>query len=114
MAAIEHRMIHNVQQTKKITPLIARETAFRQQVCELAFGVNTFDLDLGVQVDSVEQPIKRNSVGYRHVSHHRTSSFDDHLDHSLALFKNVQLSLALRRMCVCDLDLTTDQRFGHT
>ena len=26
-------------------------------------GVNTFDLDLGVQIDSAKQPIKRNSVG---------------------------------------------------
>ena len=46
-----------VKQTKKITPLITRETAFSQQVRELAFGVNIFDLDLGVQVDSVIQPI---------------------------------------------------------
>ena len=27
------------------------------------FGVNIFDLDLGVQIDSIEQPIKSNSVG---------------------------------------------------
>ena len=48
--------IHNVKPTKKITPLITRETAFSQHVSELVFGVNIFDMDLGVQVDSVKQP----------------------------------------------------------
>ena len=32
-------------------------------VCELVFGVDVFDLDFGVQTDSIEQPIKSNSVG---------------------------------------------------
>ena len=36
---------------------------FGQHVCELFFGVNVFDLDLGVQIDYIKQPIKRNSVG---------------------------------------------------
>ena len=69
-----------------------------------SFGKNVgwlvFDLDLGFQIDSVEQPIRRNSVGSWHVSHGWTSSFDDHLDHSFVVFKNAQLRLALRRMCV--------------
>ena len=38
-------------------------------VCELVFGVNVIDLDFGVKIDSVEQPIKSNSVGSgKHVS----------------------------------------------
>ena len=41
---------------------ITRETLFGQHVRELVPGVNMFDLDLGVQIDSVEQPIKRNSA----------------------------------------------------
>ena len=45
-----------LKQTKEITPLITRDTAFSKQVSELAFGVNIFDLSLGVQVDSVKQP----------------------------------------------------------
>ena len=49
--------------------------------------------------DSVEQPIKRNSVGSSHVSYCWTSSFDNHLDHSFIIFKDVQLRLALRRVC---------------
>ena len=59
------------------------------------------NLDLWFQVDSVEQPSKRNSVGSGHVSHCWTSSFDYHLDDSFVVFKNVQLRRALRRMCVC-------------
>ena len=82
---------------KKITPLFTRETAFSQQVSELVFGVSIFDLDLGIQVDSVKQPIKSNSVSSGHMSHHRTSSFDDH---SFVVFKNVHLGSALRIMCV--------------
>ena len=38
------------------------------------FGVDVFDLDLGVQIDSIKQPIKRNSVGVGDVSHCRTPS----------------------------------------
>ena len=63
-------------------------------------GVNIFDLDFGVQVDSVKQPVQRDSVGSGHVSHHWTSSFDDHLDHCLVVFKNVQMRFTLRRSCV--------------
>ena len=42
-------------------PLITVEVSFRQQVCELVLGVNMFDLDFGVQSDSVKQPNKRDS-----------------------------------------------------
>ena len=72
MAARIHGKIHNVNQTKKMTPLTTRETAF-----------------------------SRDSVGSRHVPHHRTSSFDDHHDHSVVVFKNVQLGFARGIMCVC-------------
>ena len=37
---------------KKITPTITRETAFSQQISEFVFGINIFDLDLGVEVHS--------------------------------------------------------------
>ena len=65
------------------------------------FGVNVFDLDLEVQVDSVKQPVLHDSVGSRHVSQCWTSALDDHLDHSFGVFKNVKLRLTLRRVCVC-------------
>ena len=56
MAARENRKSHDVEQTKKIAPLITRETAFSQQISEWVFGVNIFDLDSGFQIDSVKQP----------------------------------------------------------
>ena len=53
----------HVEQTQKMIPLITCENSLCQYVCELVFGVNVFDLDLGVQIDSIKQPIKSNSVG---------------------------------------------------
>ena len=41
---------------------------------ELVFGADVLDLDFWVQIDSIEQPIQRNSVGSGHVSHCRASS----------------------------------------
>ena len=72
---------------EKMIPLII---ALCQYVCELVFGVDVFDLDFGVQIDSVKQPVKSNSVGPGYVSHCRTSAFDDHLDHRFIIFKNVK------------------------
>ena len=43
----------DIEQMKEIVPLITCEIVFRQFVCELVFGVNVFDLDLRVQVDSI-------------------------------------------------------------
>ena len=37
----------NIEQMKKIIPLITREISFGQDVCELVFGVNVTDLDFG-------------------------------------------------------------------
>ena len=80
MAAREHREVHDVEQTKKIAPFITRKTSCTQQVWELVFGVSIFDLDLGVQIDSVKhQPIQRDSVDSGHLSHHWASSFDENL-----------------------------------
>ena len=59
----------NVKQTRKMIPFITCEISLGQYVCELVFGVDIFDLDLGVQVDSIKQPIKNNSVGSRNMSH---------------------------------------------
>ena len=78
-------------------PFITSETAFRYNVCELVFSVNLFDLDFGVQVDSVKEPIKRNSVGPGHLSHRRTSAFNDHLDRCFTVFNNVKHGAKARR-----------------
>ena len=90
-------------------PLIARETSFGQNVCELVLGVNIFDLDLWFQIDSVKQPtIRSNSVSPGHVSHFWTSSFNYHFDDGFVFLKYVQLKLIVRRMCVCGyiIDIT--------
>ena len=57
MAARKHREIRDVEKTKKMVPLVTREFPFGKNVRKLGFGVNIFGLDLGVQVDSVKQPI---------------------------------------------------------
>ena len=44
----------DVEQTQKKIPLITREISLGQYVCELVFGVSVFDLDFGVQIDSVK------------------------------------------------------------
>ena len=90
----------NVEQTQKMVPLITCEVSLGQYVCELVFGVNVFDLDLGVQIDSNKQPIKSNSVGSGNMSHCRTSSLHDHLDHCFVVFKFSQHSFLMRRICV--------------
>ena len=59
-----------------------------------------------VQIDSVKQPIKRDSVGSGHVSHRRTSTFDDHLDHFFIVFENVKHGFKIKRFCVCDNVMT--------
>ena len=58
----------NVKQIQQMIPLIA---------CDISLGqrVDVFDLDFGVQINSIEQPIKSNSVGSGNVSHRRTSAF---------------------------------------
>ena len=84
-------VVHHVEKMQQIVPLITREAAFCQNVCELIRCFDTHYLILRVQLSSVNQPIKRNSVGSRHMSHRGTSSLDDHLYHSFVVFENVQL-----------------------
>ena len=100
MAARICRKTHVIKQTQKMIPFITCEMSLCQYVCELAFGVNTFELDFRVQVASVKQPIKSDSVSSRHMSHRGTMSFDYHLDHGFDVFKDVQLRFHLRRTCV--------------
>ena len=90
----------DVEQTQKMIPFIACEISLCQYVCELVLGVNVFDLDLWVQIDSIKQPIKSNSVGPGNMSHCRASSLYDHLDHCFVVLKNIQQSFLTKRMHV--------------
>ena len=60
MVTREHRKAHDVEQTEKLIPFITSEIAFRQDVCEMVFGISVFDLDFGVHcargVDSAGWP----------------------------------------------------------
>ena len=59
---------------QKMIPFITFEIFLGQYVCELFFGVTVLDLDLGLQIDSIKQPIKRNSVSPGNMSHCGTPS----------------------------------------
>ena len=84
---------------KKIVPLITCEIFFCQCVCKLGFGVNIFDLNFEVQINSVK-PIKSNSVGSGYVSHCWTSAFDDHFNHCYVIPKNAQHRAKSRKLRV--------------
>ena len=64
------------------------------------FGVDVLDLDFGVQISSIEQPVKRNSVSPGNVSHCGTPPFNDHLDLCFVVFKHIQQSFLMRRLDV--------------
>ena len=81
----------NIEQTKKIVPLITCEISFGQNLCELMFGANVTDFDFGVQIDSVKQPIQSNSVGPWNMPHCGTSTFDDHFDYLSSKTNNIAL-----------------------
>ena len=53
---------------------------------------------LGSKFNSIEQPIKRNSVGSGNMSHCRASSFYDHFDHCFVVFKHIQQSFFTRKV----------------
>ena len=80
----------NNEQAQQMIPLITCEMSFGQNVSELVYGVDVFDLDFGIQIDSIKQPVKRNSVSPGNMSHCGTPSFNDHFDHCFIVFKHVQ------------------------
>ena len=93
----------DVEQKQKMLPFITSEISICQYVCELVFGVNVFDLDLGVQIDSIEWPIKSNSVSPGNMSHCWTPSFNDHLDHRFVVLKHIQQSFLMRRFNIIQI-----------
>ena len=79
----------NIKQGQQMIPFITCETLLCQDVCKLVLGVNVFDLDFGVQIDSIEQPGKSNSMGSLNMSHCWTPAFHNHFDHSFIVFKHI-------------------------
>ena len=80
----------NIKQSQQMIPFITCETALCQDVCKLVLGVKKFDLNFGIQIDSIKQPIKSNSVGPGNMSHRWTSAFHYHLDNGFIVFKHIQ------------------------
>ena len=75
------------QQTQQMI-LFTCEISLCQHVCELVFGVNIFDLDLGVQIDSVKTTNQEQLCRVTgNMSHGRASSFYDHLGSLLRCLK---------------------------
>ena len=59
----------NIKQGQQMIPFITYEIPVCQDVCKLVLGVDVFDLYLGVKIDSIEQPIKSNSMSSGNMSH---------------------------------------------
>ena len=93
---------------------LTREITFGKDVCDLVFGVKITDLDLWAQIDSVKQPIQSNSVGSWNMSHCGTSAFDNHLDHCLIVFKDIQQSFLMRRVDVWGNKINITQIIDHS
>ena len=73
-----------------MVPFFTSETAFRQHVGTLVFGVNVLDLDFGVQIDFVKIATRPQLCGYgTHVSSSDSLSFNDHLDYCTIVFENL-------------------------
>ena len=53
----------DIEQMKKIVPLITCAIPFSPHVCELVFGVNVTHVNFRIEINPVKQPIQSNSVG---------------------------------------------------
>ena len=47
-------VVNDIEEMQQVVPLITRDPAFCQNVCELVFGFDILDLDFWVQVDSIK------------------------------------------------------------
>ena len=90
----------DIEQMKKIVPLITCEIPFGQHVCELMFGVNVTDLNFWGSNNHVKQPVQSKSVGSGNVSHCGTLPFDNHVDYSLIVLQDIQHSTGTRIRCI--------------
>ena len=61
----------HIEQTQQIIPFITCEISFGWNFSEFVFGVDVLDFDFGAQINSIELPIKRNSVSPGNMFHCR-------------------------------------------
>ena len=62
------RVLLSAADVTQMIPLVTCEILFGYNVCEFVFGVDVLDFELWVQINSIKQPIKSNSVSWKHVS----------------------------------------------
>ena len=98
LSAASRAEMANIDQMKKIIPLITREISLGQNVCELMFGINVSNLNFKIKISPVRQPIQNNSVGSWRMSHCGTSALDYHHNHGFIILKEIQHSIGTR-MC---------------
>ena len=79
----------NIQQGQQMIPFFTCEIPFCQDVCKLILGVDVFDLNLRVKIDSIEQPIKSNSMSSGNMSHCWTSAFHNHFNYSFIVLNHI-------------------------
>ena len=104
----------DIEQRQQMIPFVTCEISFGWNVCESVFGLNVVDLNFWVQIDSIEQPIKSNSLGSGYVSHCRASSRYDHFDHRFVVLKHIQQSFLMRRVDVWGNKINIIQIIGHS
>ena len=73
-------------------PFIKCEILLCQDVCKLILGVDVFDLNFRIKINSIRQSIKSNSMSSGNMSHCWTPAFHNQFDHSLIVLKYIQLS----------------------
>ena len=92
----------NVKQTQEKIPFITCEISLGPVCLRVGFWCQCiwFGFWSPIQVDSIKQPIMSNSVGSGNMSHCRTPSLYNHLDHCFVVFKHIQQSFLMRRIDV--------------
>ena len=63
LSAASRAEMADVAQMKKIVLFVTCEITFSQYVCELVFGVDVSNLNVGIKINFVKQPIQNNSLG---------------------------------------------------
>ena len=90
----------DVEQTQKMIPFITCEISLGQYVCELVFGVNVFDLDLGSKLIRSKDQSRATLWVLETCVIVGLLPFYDHLDHCFVVFKDIQQSFLTRRIDV--------------
>ena len=103
----------DVEQTQKI-PFHSSRVKFPFVSMSASWFLVSMYLICGVQIDSIEQPIKSNSVGSGYMSHCRASSLYDHLDHCFVVFKHIQQSFLTRRIHLWGNEINIVQIIDHS